>query len=374
MGSAVPQTRRTRPVLYAAGLWACLAGAGLAAPRHAQSPVKPPTVLKPRIPTAAALYPMSLNADDAFSYRGRQITTYWRTGRAEAVIISHRSPHLRRIDYLAPDAERGRSVVTDGAQEWQYDPRNHQLLHRRLTTDADAVADAAENYDLLRTNYVLQVTPQVTTYADRKAFVLMITRKTDRTTARKLWIDAGTGLVLKRENYREDGKLAVTVAFSDINFHAPLPSSLFDLSALAKRPGVHRIEQAASSETALPQAAARAQLAGAAIAPASLNGYRLVSAALTSNGNTPLLHLRYSDGLNLVSLFEQKRAHTRRPTRVPPTMRPTRIGTRAGHVTHRASLTALNWDTPSLNLTLMGEIAEPSLLALALAADPGGSH
>jgi hypothetical protein len=178
--------------------------------------------------------------------------------------------------------------------------------------------------------------------------------------------------VLKREIYREDGKLAVTVAFSDINFHALLPVTLFDLSEIAKRRGVRRVEQSAGGETSLPLVAAKAQLGGAAFVPQTLKGYRLVSAALTKSGDTPLLHLRYSDGLNLVSLFEQRRTHPRHPTRVPASMSPTRIGSRAGHVTHHASLTALNWDLPTLNLTLMGEIAEPSLQALALAADPQG--
>lgn len=381
-GAALPQMRRIKRFWLPVGLAFCLTATG-AAPRDAHltrhksaqsvslSKSSPSFAVMPHVPTAAALYPMSLNADTRYSYRGRQITTYWRSGHAEAVIISHRAPRLRRIDYLAPDIERGRSVVTDGRQEWQYDPRSRTLLHRRSERDADAVANAAENYDLLRTNYILGVVSEMKMWADRKTFVLTITRKTDRTLARRLWIDAATGLVLKRENYREDGKLAVTVAFSDINFHALMPKTLFDLSSITGRIGVHRVEQNASGETSLPLRAARAQLGGVALVPPTLKGYRLVSAALTKNGGTSLLHLRYSDGLNLVSLFEQRRTHPRRPTRVPASMSPTRIGSRVGHITHRASLTALNWDLPTLNLTLMGEIAEPSLQALALAADPG---
>lgn len=320
-------------------------------------------------PNPAALYKRSLKADDLYSYRGRQVTTYWHAGRAVAVIVSHRAPRLRRIDYLAPDAQRGRCVVTDSTQEWQYDPRHAQLLHRRLDPSAEAVADAAERYDLLRANYVLQVLPQSRTWADRKVYVVTITRRADRTAARKLWIDATTGLVLKRENYREDGKLALTVAYSDVTFHAPLQRALFDLSVLARRPGVRVVEERPRGETPVSLGTVARQLGGAARAPARLAGFRLVSAALTREGRT--LHLRYSDGLNLVSLYEQRRTHQNRPTHVRGlgAVRPARIGRRDGYITHYASQTILNWDAGLLNLSLVGEIAEAALQGLAVQAD-----
>ncbi len=343
------------------------------------SPLRPsfpkPRPPKPRLPkprpspTAATLYQRSLNADDLFSYRGRQVTTYWRTGHTVAVLVAHRAPGQRRIDYLAPDAQRGRSLVTDKHQEWQFDPRSHRLLHRLRAANADAVEDAAQSYDLLRTNYILQVLPKTKTVAERKAYVVTMTRKDNRTLARKLWIDATTGLVLKRENYREDGKLVLTVADTDISFRAPLPRALFDLSSLAQRLGVQVVEQHALGETALPLPSVHGLWNSTAVAPSVLGGYRLVSAGLSSEGAKPMLHLRYSDGLNLVSLFELPRTQTKKPTRVPGSMRPVQIGRSAGHVSHRASLTAFNWDKGALNLTLMGEIAEPTLQALAAAAE-----
>ncbi len=369
-GAIVPLSAQARPARRYAHVRLSRVARLVVPPALPRRPLLPPKPKPaPRPPSAAALYERSLNADDIFSYRGRQITTYWRSGRATAVLVMHRAPSLRRIDYLAPDAQRGRSLVTDERQEWQFDPQSKRLLHHRRAANAEAVEDAAASYDLLRTNYILQVLPQPRVYADRKAFVVTLSRKAGHTVARRLWIDAATGLVLKRENYREDGKLALTVAFSDISFRAPLSKSLFDLSALIHRPGVRLVEEKASGETTLPLSAVQTQLGGHALAPPTLAGYRLVSAALARNGVRPLLHLRYSDGLNLVSLFELPRSQTRKPTRVPPSMRPVQIGRSAGHVSHRTSLTTFNWDKGPLNLTLMGEIAEPTLQALAQAAD-----
>jgi len=330
----------------------------------------PPVAAPRHVPAAAEIYGRSLTADDSYSYQGRQITTYWSNGRASAVLVSHRAPYFSRIEYLSPDSQRGRLLVSNSREQWQYDGQRRLLLHRVLAKNLPDEDDLT-SYNLLRANYLLAVDPVLRTWADRKAYLLLVKRIGNHTLARKLWVDAGSGLVLKREIFHEDGKIAVTVAFSDISFRPNLPRTLFSLAGLAKIPKVRRQELAAQAETLIPLNLVPAQLAGMAAAPTNLWGYRLVGASDTSVNGTPLLHLQYSDGLNLVSLFEQRRAHARRPTLVPKAMRSLRIGKRLGHVGHRASLTTINWDTPTLNLTLMGELAEPTLAQIAVAADGG---
>ena len=328
-----------------------------------------------RVPTAADLYGRSLNADDYFSYRGRQITTNWRSGQSAAVIVSHRAPNLHRLDYVSPESLQGRKSLSDGRQEWRYDPRRRLVYHLRLDPNADAVADAAAAYTLLKANYNVAVIPQKQIWANRKVFLLTIQRRSNHLPVRKLWIDAATGLVLKRESYRaisEGGrvaaKLSVTVAFTEISFRPHLTRAAFDHVRLA-RPGTPVSEEKAGAENPIPLASVSRQLGGAWLTPPSLAGYRLVSAAVT-NGPRPRLHLRYSDGLNLVSLFELRRTTTHLPTRVPHS-RPLQVGRLSGRVVHRASLTAINWDSSVFNLTLMGEIAQKTLLQLAAAV---GDH
>lgn len=318
------------------------------------------------VPTAEELFVKVLRADDWFSYQGRQITTYWHTGRTTAVEVYHRPSDDRRIYYLSPEAQHGRPLVSDGRQQWQYDPGRKELRHRLLSPGA-LDEDDLLSYTLLRANYLLAVDARPRPYADRKAYLVTIKRPGGRTLARKFWIDAGSGLILKRETYGDDGKLAVTVAFSDITYHPKLSPQIFDLTALARTPGVHLIEAASPSESPLSLHSLAAQLAGKAYAPPRLAGYRLVGASTTVVGGKPLLHLRYSDGLNLVSLFEQRRTQARRPT-VVQGMQKTQIGPVPGHVSHRASLTTLNWDTSTLNVTLMGEMGLGTLRSLALAA------
>ncbi len=328
--------------------------------------IRSKALVKPsaKAPTAESLFIKVLHADDLFSYQGRQITTYWRTGRAMEVMVYHRPPDDRRIEFLDPERERGRLLVSDGTQQWEYAPHQKVLRHRRLSPGA-LDDDDYLSYTLLRANYLLTVDPKPRTWADRKTYLVTIKRPHGLTLARRFWIDAGSGLILKREIYREDGKLAVTETFSDIKYHVALAPKLFNLAHLSK---TVRVVALPSAETAVPLTSLRTQLAGKASAPAYLAGYMLVGATTTKISGKPVLHLRYSDGLNLVSLFEQRRTQPQRPTLVPPGMQVMPIGSTKVHVSHRSSLTMLNWDTSALNITLMGEMSIDALRGLAQAA------
>ena len=329
--------------------------------RLAKPPTKSRAQAKPFVPTAESLFVQVLRSDDLFPYKGRQITTYWRTGRATEVLVFHRPVEDRRLQFLNPEPQRGRLLVSDGAEQWEYEPHDKTLRHRRLSPGA-LDDDDLLSYTLLRANYLLSVDPKPRTVAERKTYLVTIKRPTGGTLARRFWIDRGSGLILKREIYGEDGKLAVTVGFSDITYHAALASSLFNLSSLAK---TVRVSELPTAEIAAPLGTLRTHLGGFASAPATLGGYRLVGATTTKIGRHPVLHLRYSDGLNLVSVFEQRRTQPGRPTLVPAGMRVVSIGATPVHVGHRASLTTLNWDTPTLNITLMGEMGLTTLRTLA---------
>lgn len=350
-----------------------LAGLLLAAPAFAVShgqPVPkrhtPSAKPAPSVLTAEELFVKVLTADDHFAYRGRKVTTYWRTGRTTAVNVFHRPVDDRRIYYLSPKLQRGLLIVSDGHEEWQYDPHLKELRHRRLSAGA-LEEDDILSYTLLRENYFLTVDPKPRVYAERKVCLVTIKRPHGHTPVRKFWIDTGSGLILKREIYGDDGELAVTRAFSDISYH-PKPSfEVFSLAGLSKLPGVHTVATSSPAEDPIKLNLVSSQLAGKAFAPPSLAGYRLVGASATTVGGKRLLHLRYSDGLNLVSLFEQRRTQARRPTLVKG-MQKTQIGSVPAHLSHRASLTTLNWDTATLNVTLMGEMGVKTFRSLALAA------
>lgn len=323
------------------------------APKHA-----------PVVPTAEAIFVSVLHSEE-YAYKGRQVTTSWRSGTASEVEVFHKPAELRRLQYLNPVTRRGRLLVSDGRQEWQYDPHSHTLSHRRLSPGA-LDDDDYLSYSLLRANYVLSVDPKPHRLADRAVWLVTIKRPGRLTLARRLWVDTGSGLILKREHYGEDGRLAVTVAFTDIAYHLNLSPALFNLGELGRRKGVKVVELPSPWEAPVALAAASRQLLGKARAWPQLVGYRLIGATKTVVSGRPLLHLRYSDGLNLVSMFEQSRTQTRRPTSVPGRL--IKLGATPAHLMQHGALTTFNWDTEALNITLMGEGNQAALRKLALAA------
>jgi len=203
------------------------------------------------------------------------------------------------------------------------------------------------------------------TVAERRTYLVSIKRPGTLTLARRLWVDAGSGLILKREHYGEDGRLAMTVAFTDITYHAKLSPALFSLASLEHNKGVKVVELPSPWEAPVTATAVGKQLEGQARAWPQLAGYKLVGTTKTVVGGKPLLHLRYSDGLNLVSVFELRRTQTRRPTSVSG--RPIKLGTETAHLIQHGALMTLNWDTATLNITLVGEGSLARLRALALA-------
>ncbi len=337
-----------------------LLGGQASAASPARSSPKPP----PKAPTVEALFISVLHSEE-YAYKGRQVTTSWRSGTASEVEVFHRPAELRRLQYLNPVSRRGRLLVSDGRQEWQYDPHSNLLRHRRLTPGA-LDDDDSLSYTLLRANYVLSVDPSPHRWAERAVWLVTIKRPGRLTLARRLWVDTGSGLILKREHYGEDGRLAVTIAFTDIAYHLKLSPALFNLGELGRQKGVKLVELPSPWEAPVALAAAGRELQGKARAWPQLAGYRLIGATKTVVSGQPLLHLRYCDGLNLVSVFEQSRTQTRRPTSVPGRL--IRLGMTPAYLMQHGALTTLNWDTATLNITLMGEGSLARLRTLALAA------
>ena len=332
---------------------------------------KPLVKPKPIIPTALQIYERSLEADDNYSYQGRQVTTSWDNGRALAVEVSHLAPEDHRIDYLSPDWIRGQIFITDGKQQWVLDSLHRNLFHRELSRSEDPTTNTAAGFQFLKSNYILSFLQSTRTFADRKAFVLSISRMSSHRLARRLWVDAATNIVLKREVYSDSGKLLVTVAFVEINFHPKFQPGYFKLS-ISSGKGIKVTEQPRDADINIPLDSVPVQLGHLAFALPSLEGYHLISAGLVpSSTEKKILHLRYFDGLNLLSLFEQPRIHTKQPTKVPAKMRPVRVGQYSGHISHDSHLVTLNWDTRGLNLTLMGELPEAEMQRFADIVDSG---
>jgi len=336
--------------------------------RNAQAATAPPPVavgVSALDPAAEALYLKARGAESQLSYRGRLNTTYWRTGHTTSVILRHMAPNSLRIDYVEPDSIRGRAVVVIAGNEWTYSPSDRSLTHRTFASHSLA---ATAGLDLLTRNYILKVLPQPDTVIQRKTTILEVLRRANHTVARKFWIDDVTGLILKREMVSEDGKLTVTISYSDISFHPQLTAANFDLSNVTKIKGVRQVDETKTNKSTVPVSQVTQPLPGS-IYPPSAAGYRLVGSGSRQINSRLTEEVHYSDGLELLSLFEQKRIKVTRATRVPRVMTPVPINGKTAHFSRRNSLETIIWDNGPLRLMVVGEANQDRMLAFAIAVD-----
>jgi negative regulator of sigma E activity len=315
------------------------------------------------------LYQKSLVSDAEYSYSGQQfITTYRDDDRSvsTATQVLHQAGNDFRITYAAPKTLAGRVILQRGGDQWTLLPKRHVIVHDRLPSAAASKTMAAK-FDLLERNYRLIVAPKPSRIADRKVFEVSVSPRDGRGVSRRLWIDPATGLVLRAENFHSDGTLAVVSYFSEIRMHPKFDQKTFSLAALTT-PQTRTIEQRDPSEQKIAREDLPHALDGAAIAPDQLEGYVLQSASLLP-GKKRTLHLRYSDGLGSLSLFETLRAG-KKPTRIARSLPLVLSSGKAARVTERYSYNVLNWDSGAISYTLIGDASLRLLTRIADAVPP----
>ncbi|RCV55843.1 sigma-E factor regulatory protein RseB domain-containing protein [Marinitenerispora sediminis] len=150
----------------------------------------------------------------------------------------------------------------------------------------------AKLLDLLRTNYRV-VRAGTGTVCERRAAIVEA-RRGDGTVAGRFWLDEATGLLLRRETFDSEGRMAQVSAFVSIDFDPPA-------DALTEGGTEHPWGDTLTSDE-------RAELRG--------DGWRLpdrltesvvlVDARATGRGDDRIVHLCYSEGISVVSVFVQR--------------------------------------------------------------------
>lgn len=234
-------------------------------------------------PSGEQLLARSEQAEHSHSYRGvRIIRMSFRDRTMEAVVrVLHRKPDTTRTEYLSPPSMTGTAILQIGAQRWRRSPHDGQW-------EQTAPAPETGGTNLLRRNYDLRVTP-ASPVANRPCLLLLITPTHEGNPSKRIWVDEATGLALRTEllNWKQENISSST--FREIEIDPDL-----------------------SAEADLLRAPARAL---SPVAPASVPfqpirprylppGYVFSGSDVITLGQHLGLHLRYSDGLNSISLFQ----------------------------------------------------------------------
>lgn len=229
----------------------------------------------------------------------------WRPLLARAMYASRVQPYRGTVIILAFDGPRLRlaevEVVHDpdaglelrgGGWVLGHTGSDAYLVRAGEVLDLGEIPDRGFRLDDLTRKYTLRTEPPLP--LDTGVATPVVVEESDGGRAReRLYVDATTGLVVRRETYGPQGALERLVAFTELELG---PTDIGGPSGSVRRDRGH------------PVALADTDLLGEGwVAPAQLpGGYQLEAVYRLPGVPDPSLHLVYGDGLYTLSLYEQQ--------------------------------------------------------------------
>jgi outer membrane lipoprotein-sorting protein len=244
----------------------------------------------------------SLEREGKVNYEGVQTTVVQEGGekRRTRQVVKRRGLRQLRIEYLLPPRLRGELVVDDGVHCRHYIPAL-SLVEEGPSRLEHARQRHQERLKALRTGKLPVTLVGEERLLDRKVTVVTITPRDPDRPVRTFWLDHDTGVALKVEEHRRDGRTSVTT-FEQFRSNPILGESEFHLET-----PVGATVVPASMGRPIPPGRATAlarRLWGGLPTPALLPaGYTLTSAHLLHYRKRPVIALRYTRGHDDLSLF-----------------------------------------------------------------------
>jgi hypothetical protein len=126
---------------------------------------------------------------------------------------------------------------------------------------------------------------------------LQVVSRHSGTLSKMVWVDVKTKLPLRQELYDAAGNLAAASEYREISFEASLPANLFTLP-----------QEVRMGQRPLQPDVGDRMMAGVPVAQPRYvpQGYQLVSRMTVKQSGWEIGYLRWTDGLNTISLIEER--------------------------------------------------------------------
>ena len=233
---------------------------------------------------AHAMMKRAAEAGHSVSYSGHQSFLAYRDGKA---IVA-------QVDVDARARQGTQVRVNSQLGQQLYRGFTPALISSRVVDD--------ELLDLLANNYHLSGA-RLASVAGRSATAVTATRDGSSYLAARWWIDDATGIVLWQETYDRNGSLDLSFGFTSVS----VSHGESILEHLPPRLAVPR------TSTSLTLSSATELRASGWSCVRELAGLSLVRIRSDRASNPDMVHLVYSDGLNTVSVFQQRGQLTATP-------------------------------------------------------------
>lgn len=305
-------------------------------------------------------------APKSVSYDGEVQSTHWGPGAAISTIarIDHLAPDLTRRLYVAPEDAYGEFIITRGTTSYEFDVKHNRIIQIHNPSLASQVA-LNDNFALLISNYKPVMGPSEPV-AGRDTATISLVNKFTGVRSMKLWVDKETKLILAKEIYHSNGSIATRVRFDEIRYTKNMPADLFSTSV----PSGFTMTLGYQFSTISTDIDRMTHSAGFDVqGPRYLpDGFSILSADLTAVSGIRTLHLVYSDGVRMISLFENAGDAaadfgTARP-------KETRIENHDARFVTEGPTTLLVWHDRGLSFALVGDLELSELKAIAASIVP----
>jgi outer membrane lipoprotein-sorting protein len=313
-----------------------------------------------------ALLRASVDAPKIVSYVGQFETVRFSSSHAVATIVKveHRSPELTRRWYVAPDALYGDYVIVRGAETYEFDTKHNKVTvsHNPLLDDQVASSDT---FDRVIANY-RAVSDGPGVIAEHPTTSIELVNKYTGERAMRVWLDAKTHLVLKKEAYHGNGAVASQTLFDDLRYTTSIPDAVFSTDLPAG------FTESKGTEVSMPSPDIDRAIKDAGFTPYTPKdlpeGFKLTSGAVDTVNGVKSLHLLYSDGLRTISLFENANGAAADFGSLRP--KTTRFEDHDAQYVEDGPTTLLTWKERSLHFALVGDLLLPGLVSIATSVVP----
>ena len=336
--------RRIAVALAAAAL--LLPGAALAAQRD-----------------ATPLLRAALHAPQVVSYVGEIENIRFGSHGTQATVfrVEHRAPNLTHRWYIVPQSAFGETEIERGDTTYVLDPQNHRVFVERNRALDDRIV-IADNVGLMLRNYrpIEQGTGHLLGFP--VDIVALVNNYTGNTMMR-LWLDARSHLVLERKVFGDDGALLGEQRFENLAYAKDISTRIFEVPS-----GLKRIERTIRRRPSNDIAAVLRTLPFKAHRPHYLpDGFIAVAAERTTDGGVRQVHLLYSDGIRMISLFENAGASLDLDGL---RARKLRFDGLSGKLASRGSTSLLSWSKNGMHYALVGSLDSGELSKIAASIAP----
>jgi outer membrane lipoprotein-sorting protein len=268
------------------------------------------------VPEADEVLQKIVQSFQTVSFRGKLTFMLLSPGGSqmrEALVI-RKAPDKGRIELLTPMADRGTVIVMNGKARWQIPAGKERgrERRRRFFRPPDRMGEILlRDARILLQHYSVQVL-EGGNVADRSTYLIQVKSEKAVRPSANIWADTETGAVLKIEHYDSQRRLRDLLVYSEVDFNPEIDEAIFQRPEELKpnerpRREPEREELWLRGRGRLDLGEVR-KAAGLDVIAPKLEpvGFVLRSIDIIRFGERENVHLSYTDGLVVLSVFESE--------------------------------------------------------------------